>query len=123
MDAIAFKHLVVSRFPALQDDFEEWRDFVHLQISEFLSFTQSATEAGSLDVVAQCFEVATAALREGDKDLRNAMFVSYLEPLDVRSDAGKRAAELMPLELRQGRIAVLDYDERLLGRKWPTDER
>ncbi|HKR28034.1 MAG TPA: hypothetical protein VJS11_11290 [Acidobacteriaceae bacterium] len=123
MDAIAFKSLVVSRFPALRDDFEEWRDLVHLQISEFLSFTQSAIEAGSLDVVAQCFEIATAALREGDEDLRNAIFVSYLEPLDLRSYAGKRAEELMPLELTQARYAVLNYDEQLLGRKLPTDER
>ena len=123
VDALAFQKLVISRFPVLRHKFEEWCDLTHLQVMEFLLFTQRAIEAGSFDVVSQCFEIATAALTQGDEELRNAMFVSYLESLDFRSDAGKRAAELMPLELRQGRIAVLDYDERLLGRKWPTDER
>jgi len=123
VDATAFQKLLVSRFPTLRSNLEEWKDLDHLQVMEFLTLTQSAIEAGSFDTVSECFEVATAALRDGDKALRNAIFVSYLEELDFRSDAGRRAAELMPQKLREARHAVLDYDERLLGRKWPTDER
>ena len=123
MDASDFQALVVSRFPTLRDDFEDWPNLVHLQVGEFLAFTQSAIAAGNLDVVAECFEIATAALTQGDKSLQNAIYVSYLEDLDLRSGAGQRAAQFMPPELKKGRNAILDYDEQLLGRKCPTDER
>src|SRR5579862_151026 len=93
VDATAFQKLLVSRFPTLRSNLEEWKDLDHLQVMEFLTLTQSAIEAGSFDTVSECFEVATAALRDGDKALRNAIFVSYLEELDFRSDAGRRAAE------------------------------
>jgi hypothetical protein len=123
VDATAFQKLLVSKFPTLQRDLGEWKALDHLQVMEFLMFTQSAIEGRSFDVVFECFEIATAALKDGDESLRNAIFVSYLEGLDLRSDAGKQAAELMPQELREARHAVLDYDKRLLGRKWSTDER
>jgi hypothetical protein len=62
-------------------------------------------------------------LTEGDGSLRNAIYVSYLEHLDFHSKAGKQGAQLMPPQLKQGRNEILDYDEQLLGRKRPNDER
>ena len=123
MDITAFQRLVLDQFPALREDFEEWNDLIHLQVAEFLDFTQSAIEARNLTVVSRCFEIANVALAQGDDSLRNAIYVSYLEHLDLRSDAGKLAAEVMPSELKRGRDEILDYDEQLLGRKWHTDDR
>jgi hypothetical protein len=123
MDATTFCDVVLSEFPSLRQDFEEWKGLPHLQVSEFQRFTQNAIEAQSFKVVSECFRIATTALVEGDDDLRNAIGVSYLEHLDFRSDAGKQARLLMPTELAQGRNDVLDYDERLLGRKWRLDDR
>jgi hypothetical protein len=80
-------------------------------------------EAQSFGVVSKCFEIANIALGEGDESLRNAIYVSYLEDLELRSEAGKQAAQLMPPELARGRNDILDYDERLIGRKWSTDDR
>ncbi len=126
MDEAAFKKLVLNEFPMLRDDFAEWDDLEeldHLLVPEFRDFTQASIESQSFEVVSKCFELATVALTQGDDSLRNAIYTSYLEDLDFRSDAGKRAANLMPAELRQGRNDILDYDEKLLGRKYPTDDR
>ena len=90
---------------------------------EFLNFTQEAIEARSFDVVRKSFEIATTALKGGDDALLNAIYVSFLEQLDFRSDAGKEALLLMPAELKKGRYEILDYDEKLLGRKLATDDR
>jgi hypothetical protein len=49
--------------------------------------------------------------------------VAFLEHLDFRSDAGKEAFLLMPAELKKGRYEILDYDEKLLGRKLAVDDR
>ena len=69
------------------------------------------------------FDIATTALKSGDKALLNAIYVSFLEQLDFRSDAGKEALLLMPPELKKGRYEILDYDEKLLGRKLAVDDR
>jgi hypothetical protein len=42
---------------------------------------------------------------------------------NFRSDPGKEAFLLMPAELKIGRYKILDYDEKLLGRKLATDDR
>lgn len=123
MDAATFCVLVLNEFPSLRQDFDEWEGLLHLRVSEFRRFTQNEIEMRSFDVVSKCFRIAASALAEGDDDLRNAIYVSYLEHLDFRSDAGKVAKQLMPSGLEQGRNGVLDYDERLLGRKWPLDNR
>jgi hypothetical protein len=123
MKAAQFRELVLTDFPELRADFEEWKGLPHLQVKEFLRFTQAAIEAGSFAVVSRCFEIAASALTEGDERLRNAIYVSYLEHLDFRSDAGKQAAKLMPFRLKQGRDDILDYDEQLLGRKRAEDDR
>jgi hypothetical protein len=123
MDSATFCNLVLSEFPSLREDIEEWEGLIHLQVSEFLRFTQSAIESRSFEVVTKCFELADAALAKGDDNLRNAIYVSYLEHLNLRSDPGKRAAQLMSVELKQGREDILDYDRELLGRKWPVDDR
>jgi hypothetical protein len=122
MNAATFRDLVLSEFPSLLEDFEEWEGLLHLQVSEFRQFTQNAIEARSSGVVSSCFQIATTALRDGDEALRNAIYVSYLEDLDFRSDAAKQAKQLMPSELKKGLDDILDYNEQL-GREQPRDDR
>lgn len=124
MDTAEFRGLVTREFPQLREELEYWEDDLpHLQMGEFLSFTQEAIEARSFDVVRKSFEIATTALKSGDAALLNAIYVAFLEQLDFRSEAGKEAMLLMPAELKKGRYAVLDYDEKLLGRKHVLDDR
>jgi hypothetical protein len=123
MDETAFCKLVLREFPSLREDLEEWQGLIHLQVSEFERFTQNAIEESSFEIVSKCFQIATAALLEGEKSLQNAIYVSYLEHLDFRGEAGRQAKQLMPSELKQARLDILDYDERLLGQKRPEDDR
>ena len=124
MNTVDFRCLVTREFPQLREELEYWEDDLwHLQMGEFLNFTQEAIEARLFDVVRRSFEIATNALSNGDAALLNAIHVSFLEKLDFRSDAGKEALLLMPAELKKGRYAILDYDEKLLGRKLEVDDR
>jgi hypothetical protein len=84
----------------------------------------SATRARSLIVVVRnSFEIETAALKTGDAALLDAIYVAFLEKVDFRSGAGKEAVLLMPAELRKGRYAIVDYNEKLLGRKLAINDR
>ena len=124
MNTVEFRVLVAHEFPQLRDELEYWEDDLpHLQMGEFLDSTQKAIETRSFDVVRKTFEIATTALKSGDDRLLNAIYVAFLEHLDFRSDAGKEAFPLMPAELKKGRYEILDYDEKLLGRKLEVDDR
>ena len=124
MTTVEFRLLVAREFPQLRDELEYWEDNLpHLQMGEFFDFVQKAIEARSFDVVRKSFEIATTAIKNGDDALLNCIYVSFLEHLDFRSDAGKEAFLLMPTELKKGRYDILDYDEKLLGRKLSTDDR
>jgi hypothetical protein len=124
MNTVEFRTLVAQEFPQLRSELEYWEDDLHhLQMGEFLNFTQEAIEARSFDVVRKSFEIASTALKSGDEALLNAIYVAFLEQLDFRSGAGKEALLLMPDELRKARYDILDYDEKLLGRKAATDDR
>ena len=124
MDTAQFRLLVTREFPELREEVEHWEDDLgHLQMGEFLNFVQEAIEARSFDVVRKSFEIATTALKSGDAALINAIYVSFLEKLDFRSEAGKEAMVLLPPDLKKGRYAVLDYDQKLLGRKLEVDDR
>jgi hypothetical protein len=124
MNTVEFRILVAHEFPQLRDELEYWEDDMpHVQMGEFLDFTQKAIEERLFDVVRRSFEIATTALKSGDDRLLNAIYVAFLEHLDFRSDAGKEAFLLMPAELKKGRYEILDYDEKLLGRKLDVDDR
>jgi len=112
MDATDFQKLVLSEFPALREDFQGWEDLLHLQVGDFCRFTQAAIEMRSFEVVSKCFEIANTALTEGDGSLKNAIYGSYLEHFDFRSEAGRKGAQLMPPQLKQGRNEILDYDQQ-----------
>ncbi len=124
VDTIEFSGVVIREFPQLKQEFDYWGDddLLHLQMMEFLKFTQNEIASRSFDVVRKCFEIAATGLKNGDDALRNAIYVSFLEGLDLRSDEGREAYTLMPDELKKGRDEILDYNQRLLGRKWSTDE-
>src|SRR5580692_2364507 len=124
MNTVEFRILVAHEFPQLRDELEYWEDDLpHVQMGEFLDFTQKAIEERLFDVVRRSFEIATTALKNGDDRLLNAIYVAFLEHLDFRSDAGKEAFLLMPAQLKKGRYDILDYDEKLLGRKLDVDDR
>jgi hypothetical protein len=65
----------------------------------------------------------STALKGGDESLLKAIYVSFVEHMDLRSDAGKEAYLLMSAELKKGRNEILDYGEKLLGRKLAVDDR
>ena len=115
---------LAGEFPQLRKELEDWEDDLwHLQMGEFLNFTQEAIEARSFDVVRKSFEIATTALKGGDDALLNAIYVAFLEQLDFHSDAEKEASLLMPAELKKAQYDILDYDENLLRKKAITDDR
>lgn len=107
MDAAQFRRLVPKEFPQLREAFAECEGLLHLQMLEFLLFTQTAIKERSYETVAKCFKIATFALSQGNVAVRYAVCVSFLEGLDFRGVEGGEALLLMPPELKKGLDEIL----------------
>jgi len=105
-----------ERFPELRDDLceESWTGLLHLEVACLARLTQKAISDGDRDLLKRCFDFAHMAFRDGDNEVKNAMYVSYLEHLTF-SDAKKTrrrrswAFALMSPALQQGYRDIMQY--------------
>src|SRR5262245_18157227 len=109
IDKQKFSNLLLAEFPELRDDVHEWRDQEHLQMMEFVRFTDEASKAGDWATVERCLVLADTLLRYGDATIRNAVNVSYLESLPRDGDIHGRIRKMMTPELRQAWENILAY--------------
>jgi hypothetical protein len=117
IDEQKFVELILTEFPQLREDFDEWKGLDHLQMMEFKIFTEKAGKNGDWDTVERCLRLADVLLRQGDAAIKNAIYVTYLEELPRHGEIHDRIRHMMTPELRQGWDDILAYLEELLGKK------
>jgi hypothetical protein len=115
IDGRKFKELLLTEFPELQDDIREWKGLVHLQMMEFVLFTERACKRGDWEIVGRCLRLADKLLRLGDTKVKNALYVSYLESLPRKGEVHDRLRKMMTPDLRKGWDEILEYLSKLLG--------
>jgi len=79
IDRRKFSELLLTKFPELQDEDQEWQGLVHLQMMEFALLTERACKRRDWKTDDRCLRLADKLLRLGDYEISNAMHVSYLE--------------------------------------------
>ncbi len=115
IDSQKFAELLVTEFPELRDDIQEWHDLVHLQMMEFRLLTTRACERGNWETVEKCLGLADGLLRLGDSEVKNAVSVSYLEDLPRKGEIHDRLRTMMTADLNRGWDEILAYLSKLLG--------
>jgi hypothetical protein len=109
---------VLQAFPSLRDDFVEWEGLLHLQVMEFVTFTEKAVADGQDTTLQSCLELADLFVREGDQEVWNAMHVSFLEALPREGEVYLRLRNAMSPALCKGWDDILGY----LKSGSPTDQ-
>ena len=104
-----------ATFPEIREVVNQEQGLLHLEMHGFCNFTQSAIDGGRRDTVRKCFQLADKYIREGRKNLVNALAVSYLEDLNFEDGATQRrwAKSLMPSAVAKLHSAVTEYNLRL----------
>lgn len=82
MDRSAFLKLLKERLPALKDAVNRQAGQLHLEIDVLRQCAQRAILDGDRETLALCVALAETGYREGDKALKNAIDVSFVEPID-----------------------------------------
>jgi hypothetical protein len=115
IDGRKFAELLLTEFPELRDEIQEWQGLEHLQMMEFVLLTERACERGDWDNVEKCLQLADKLLRLGDSKVKNAVYVSYLETLPRTGEVHDRLRTMMTTDLRRGWDEILAYLSKLLG--------
>jgi hypothetical protein len=115
IDGQKFAELLLIEFPELRADIQEWQGLDHLQMMEFELITERMCERGDWATVEKCLRLADELLRHGDSEVKNAVYVSYLESLPRTGEVHDRLRSMMTAELRLGWDEILAYLSKLLG--------
>jgi hypothetical protein len=115
IDGPKFAELLLIEFPQLREQIHERRGLVHLEMLEFAVFTERACKRGDWVTVEKCLRLADKLLRSGDSDVRNAVYVSYLEILPRKGVVYDRLREVMTSDLRKGLDEILAYSSKSPG--------
>jgi hypothetical protein len=115
IDSHKFAELLLTEFPELRDEIQEWRGLDHLQMMEFVLFTERACKREDWETVEKCLRLADKLLRLGDSKVRNAVYVSYLESLPRKGSVHDRLKKMMTTDLQRGWDDILTHLAKLLG--------
>ena len=117
-----FGSAIISLFPELREDIQEWTGLVTLQMMELRLFAEKQAAAGNTLILNTCVQLLQRALTEGDAQLKNAVYVSFLEHVNRSEEVGKRIYDALTPELREGWKEVNGYLDTLLNRIPPSHD-
>ena len=112
-----FQTLALNAFPELRDDFDEDWDLPHLQMAAFSRVAQKAKDAGDWETYARCVGIADRLFSKADTELRNMLYVSFLEHLEFQGPRGKKAWDILPLRLRDAWEELEQHWEQIMRPK------
>lgn len=81
-------------FPHLREGINKEFGLLHLEVNVFTLFTQQCINKQDSEKLMKCYKLAEKAYRIGDARLKNAIDVSFVEPLEFKNN--KWAWDMMP---------------------------
>jgi hypothetical protein len=94
-------------FPQITAQLNAERGLLHFEVEVFRRFTQRAIFDGERDLAATCFSLAATYLVEGNASVRNAIDVSFVEPMEFGKPPNERqwAWDAFPEVLKNAYVA------------------
>jgi hypothetical protein len=120
MDHRQFVEPLLAEFPELTDAVADEDGLLHLEMACFARHTQAAIDDNQRETATRCIRFADRVFQHADADVKNAVYVPYLENLFLEDGRKQRAwaIELMSPRLKAGWIAINQYlDDLFAGKK------
>jgi hypothetical protein len=105
--------------PEARDAAEYFEGLPHVQTIALADIAQRAKGAGDWGKYRQVLDVVDRFFQDADDELRNVIYVSFLEHLDFIGPRGAQAWPLLSPRLQEAWKDIIEYNEQLLGRPWP----
>ena len=102
MDRSEFLRIVKKQFPDLREPINKEQGLLHFEVDVLRRYSQRAIFEGDRQALANCFKIAEQAYLEGNRSLKNAIDISFVEDLDfvtphIRYDW---AWDMLPIPLK-----------------------
>ncbi|WP_157604979.1 hypothetical protein [Rhizobacter sp. Root16D2] len=96
-----------AAFPEITSQLNAEQGLLHFEVDVFRRFAQRAIFDGERDTAVQCFSLAATYLTEGNSAVRDAIDVSFIEPMEFGSPPNERrwAWEALPEVLKNAYVA------------------
>ena len=116
IDRDRFVAMLTERYPAIAADIDECaRGILHLEMGTLARATQVAISDENKAAVREYFAFISEVFRQATPDVKNAVFVSFLECLSFDGRHGKRigAREMLSPQLQAGLRGLEEYNAEL----------
>lgn len=96
-----------AAFPEITSQLNAQLGQLHFEVDVFRCFAQRAIFDGDRDLAAKCFSLAGAYLTERNAAVRNAIDVSFVEPMEFGAPPDERrwAWDAFPVSLKDAYVA------------------
>ena len=111
-----FVELALASFPALKEDFEEYRDLLHVQMGAFARLVEHAQAAEDWETYDRAVQLADTLWQRPNPALDNALHVSFLEHLRFAGATGAKAWARLPATLQREWTRMQNYEADLEAR-------
>ena len=106
---------VLHEFPELRGNVDDYDGLLHPELGAFAQFTQRAKGRADWDTYARCVRLIDHLLVDADRELENAIHVSYLEHLDFAGPRGPSAWALLSPRLQAAWKRITANNEHISG--------
>jgi hypothetical protein len=120
IDHDRFASMLAVRFPSVAEDIDSCgRGLLHLEMSAFARATQAAISVEDGCTVREHFAFIAEVYRQATPEVKNAIYVSYLEQLSFDGRHGKRigARQMLSPELQAALRGLEGYLDQLFRKK------
>lgn len=120
IDRERFVAMLTERYPAIADDIDDCaRGLLHLEMGALARATQAAISDEDKAAVRAYFAFVSEVFRLATPEVKNAVFVSFLECLSFDGRRGKRigAREMLSPQLQAGLRGLEEYNTELFRRR------
>lgn len=119
VDYSEFVRTLRAEFPGLREDLDLWveDENPHFEMAAFREFMEKAVVDNNWDLVTNCLRVLERIFKNADYSIKNAVYVSFLEQIDLSKPSRDRLTELMSPVLLHAHEQIDEYLIQLGTRK------
>ncbi|HLW81618.1 MAG TPA: hypothetical protein VKS20_06225 [Candidatus Acidoferrales bacterium] len=107
-----FLQILRDEFPEFRDELEQWAEINypdHLLMMELYVFFEDAVANSDWARVARSLSVLDRVFKEADKPIKNVVYVSFLENIDLSQPSSAPIIKLMSPALLRGHGEIDSY--------------
>jgi hypothetical protein len=120
IDHPKFIAMLTERFPAIANSIDDCsQGLLHLEMATLARATQAAIDQQDKDTVLQHFGFIDEVFLDANADVKNAVYVSYLENLELFGQKARsaNARDLLPPRLQQALAELEEHWKKLFPAK------